>query len=137
MSSFVPLNSTGLSSSLFGVGDPVKFTDNVNERLEERGIHGRASQDKHQSDTAMILLIVISAVIFVTAVSIYDIIKVIIINIYAEQSLRDQNGKNEDIERTLISNRANLASTIAFGIVCIAIALIALPILIRIYDNAR
>ena len=79
-----------------------------------------------------ILIIIISAIIFVTVVAAYDVIKTIIANYYAREALinpKSHNSKN-DINRTIIANQNALIAAIVFSLVCVASVIIATPLII-------
>jgi len=129
--SFQPL-SEGLSSSLLGVADPVKFVDPV--RYEGR-IHAPFPSEPTIKYT--LLIIIISAIIFVTALSVYDVVRNLINNYFAKQALLNpvSNNTKEDIDRTLIANRGGLISSSIFSVFCIILAIILIPILISLIKN--
>src|SRR5581483_762719 len=116
--SFHPL-SGGFSSSLLGTADPVKFTDPLRDEAQimDRPIHGPAPL-RHHTIMYTIIIIVISALIFITIVAIFDVIRNYIINYYARLALTDPNSHNteEDIVRTLIINRDSFISSGVFAL---------------------
>lgn len=140
--SFTPLKE-GFSSSLLGIADPGKFIDPMrlesdsfgsegrrDQSLTERRIH--ASKDSRTTLRYTIIIIIISAIIFVTVIAIYDVIRTIITNFYAEAALKDPKAQVSDTDRirTEIANYNALLATIVFAIITICIALIIIPILI-------
>jgi hypothetical protein len=128
--SFRPI-STGFSTSLLGSSDPVKFSDPLRfeKRLVERNIHGST---KVSTIEYTLIIIVISAIIFVTVVAIYDIFRSMSYNYYANLSLLNPESNNtlEDIQRTLIVNQGSLKANITFAIFCIVLALALIPLLL-------
>lgn len=134
--SFSPLGSGYLNNSLLGVADPVKFTDPLrpeNTELLARHVHDRTDTgSKQEMIKYTILIIVISAIIFVTVVASYDVIKTIIANYYARAALINpkSHNKQNDINRTIIANQNSLISASVFALICIASTIIATPIII-------
>lgn len=136
--SFTPL-APGLSQSLLGAGNTVglsKATFNQNDTLYADHIHGPArrneTSDEHNSkNNGVMILIIISAIIFVTIVSIYDVIRNAFNNYYAAKALEDPRANNAeaDINRTLIANYQALIASIVFCGFCIFTGLILLYIL--------
>lgn len=148
--SFTPISS-GLSTALSGAIEPTKFLDitrsdirsdsgdkiiirNENVRsdvLENRHIHG-PSERKEDKIRYTIIIVMISAIIFVTTVSIYDVIRNALNTYYANLALTDPNSHNtnEDIERTKIANQNQLWSSMVFSAICIFSAIILILILI-------
>ena len=153
--SFIPTSTVSLDTSLYGAGEPVKLLRSpdikelseygmkgdrdIDQDLYKREIHGPSEDDKKNRKSYVtvpsiptIILIIISAIIFVTAVSIYDVFRSKINNYYAKINLEDPRSYNnrEDIARTELANDRNLLSNIAFAIFAIIIAIILIPILI-------
>lgn len=126
--SFQPLSNRGLSESLVGVADPAKFTDPF--RNESREIH--AGLPKGDTLKYTLIIVIISAIIFVTVIAIYDIIRNYINNKYAKISLENPDSGNtpQQIQSTLIANSNQLISSFVFALICIILALILIPILI-------
>jgi len=136
MASFTPINKFS-STSLVGVAEPIRFMglSDRPERAElgERNIHPIKEEDsKRYSHT--IIIIVISAIIFVTVVAIYDVLRNYINNYYASRALRDPLSTNtvQDISRTETANRSNFVSSLIFALVCVLVALVLIPLLIHL-----
>jgi hypothetical protein len=133
--SFQPLKEGTISSALFGAADPSKFVDvsrdDVSKNMYKRHIHG--SSEKKVNIGYTLIIIVISAIIFVTAVSIYDVFRSLITNYFAEMSLKDPNAQNkkEEIERTIIANKDSLKANFWFSLFCIFTGSILIYILIK------
>jgi len=131
--SFLPLNINQLQTSLIGIGKPLKIMkfrkSNIIDFKKDNLFEKRIDPPTEQYET--IILIIISAIIFVTFVAIYDFIKGLINNYYSKKSLNDPNSYNtsEDIQRTIIANEHSLMSNFIFVLVCIIIAVILVPIL--------
>lgn len=135
--SFTPL-APGINNALLGAADPGKFIDpyrsdvkSFSERdLEDRRIHDTRS--RLQPITYTLIIIIISAIIFVTVIAIYDVFRNLISNHYASIALNDPDSDNtpEDIERTQIANQQALVASIIFAIFCIITAIILIFILI-------
>src|SRR5581483_11434818 len=102
------------------------------ETLEERRIHG--SQERSQSSAVFytIVIVIISAILFVTVIAIYDVARNAISNYYAAQALRNPDSHNTptEIEAALIANQQALIASGVFAAVCVLLALIIVPLLI-------
>lgn len=147
--SFTPLASGGLSSALGGIVEPTKFiiTNSVgtSDSLEdvrvrdysERRIHS-PSEKKASNNTYTILIVVMSAIIFVTVIGIYDVIRGGINNYFADIALTDPNSHNspDDIERTNIANTNALWASMVFAGVAIILAIIFIAFIL-LYLNSR
>jgi ABC-type Fe3+ transport system permease subunit len=122
MESFQPLRG-GTASALLGTGG-------VRDDLYSRRIHGPEEQETGALFT--IGVIVLSAIIFVTVVAIYDVIRNLINNYYSALALRDPRSGNsaQDIESALIANYNTLVSSAVFALVCIILALIVGALLV-------
>ena len=122
--SFQPLN-LGLSESLLGVAatnnDFINTSNYINKKVVKNA--GQNNDPKK-----MILAIIVSAVIFITIVSIYSIIRNIINNYYTKKALTDPKVEipPQEVEITLLANEYGLIASIVFAIVCIIIASIAI-----------
>lgn len=140
--SFHPIQQ-GFSSSLLGIADPVKFVDpsridtslldkdsTADKSLTDRRIH--AGRDKTQTIRYTLIIIVISAIIFVTVIAIYDVLRIVITNFYAKAALTDPKAQvtPTDLTRTLIANYESFLATLVFALIAIFLALILIPILI-------
>ena len=140
--SFRPIQQ-GFSSSLLGVADPTIFVTPLrpdtgvlgkdftgDKSLEDRRIHG--GRDKTQTIRYTLIIIVISAIIFVTVIAIYDVLRIIITNFYAKAALTDPKAQvtPTDLTRTLIANYESFLATLVFALIAIFLALILIPILI-------
>lgn len=129
--SFHPL-SGGFGQSLLGVGSTPKIfnldvSDRQSTELYERRMHGPRNT---------IIVIIISAMIFILLVSIYDVVRNIINNKYAKIALTNPKSKNtkDDIDRTLIANHQGLLASIIFSTFCMITTIIVLYI-ISIYKK--
>ena len=130
MSFIPPTSDTKIETSLFGVGDPVKF------RFEDLDL--RRGEDKpHESTINTIVLIFISAIIFVTVIAIYDIAKNYFNNYYSKRSLLESNNENisKDLPNNAIFNKNNLASSIIFAIFCSLTLIIILIFYFKIFKK--
>jgi len=118
-------STPGLSESLLGVGanpDLIDTAHYINKQVV------KTATSNNNNPQRMILAIIISAVIFVTVVAIYSIIRNIITNYYTKKAITDPKAKltPEVIETTLIYNKYGLVSSIVFAVVTIIIAIIAI-----------
>ncbi len=147
MTSFTPIAPTvNLRTSLLGVADPVKFVDPIRPESQVREVglfenydpSGKIVSGSHKLKYTIIIILV-SAIIFVTAVSIYDVIRHLINNHYAKQVLLDiqvrdpENVTDEDrksIERTLAANQGTLMGSLVFAVFCVLTAILLIPLLL-------
>ena len=85
----------------------------------------------------LILRVIISAIIFLTIIAIYNVISTAIDNYYSNIALNDPNSNNtqEEIDRTNIANYYALISTIVYALICLVIAIILIPILLIILQD--
>jgi len=130
--SFTPLSGQ-LSTALVGSIEPSKFIDvrESSRELSERRIHGK-SNDKSDSLKYNIIIVIISAIIFVTVIALYDIVRTGLNVYYSNLALNDPNSHNiqEDIDRTTIANFNALMSSITFAAICLFIGIILILFLI-------
>ena len=99
------LLTDNINTSLLGTADPLKFVDA--NRLESNDLYARkihGSDDKNRSIRYTIIIIIISAIIFVTVVSLYDIIRGYITNYFANKALHDPkfNDTTKDINNRIV-----------------------------------
>jgi len=113
--------STPYSTSLLGVS--TQFIERDNPIRQSRGAGSATS----------LIMIFVSAVIFVTMVAIFEVLKNAINNYYAEIALNDPDVNNtpEDILTTTTANRYGLISSFVFAVICVIIAIIVLYIFIK------
>ena len=83
-----------------------------------------------KSFQTIIVPIIISAIVFITILSLYDVVKHALLNYYARKALLDPKARNrkKNITRTLIANSQHLFSLIIFSLFCIFTTFIALYI---------
>ena len=126
---FQPLKEGSLSTSLLGISDVGKFTD---VSRSDDSYQGGTYNPRNRDLKYTLIIIVISAIIFVTIVSIYDVIRTIIKNYYAKIALTDpmSNNKQEDIDRTIISNYDALKSNFFFALFCLVTGIILIWIVL-------
>jgi len=125
--------SGGLSSALSGVVEPTKFVRSND--LYGRHIHG--GTDKTQTIKYTVMIVIVSAIIFVGVISIYDVIRNMVNGYYANRALEDPNSHNtkEEIERTKIANRNLLYASIVFAGIVIVLAIVLICILGYVIKN--
>lgn len=141
--SFTPI-SGGLSSALSGAIVPARLVeperfysgsdireDTRSEELSARRIHAPAN--KAESARYTILIVIISALIFVTVIALYDIMRAAITNYYANQALTNPASQNNpvDITRTQIANDNSLWAAMVFGAFAVLSAIILIIIILR------
>lgn len=127
MSSFTPLQG-GFEQSLVGAAVPGKFV-NVTKQNARMAPRRRDTGD----GSSNIILVIITAILFVMIISIYDVIRNIINNYYADRALRDPVAANDpqDIESTLIGNREGLTASIVFAVFCVITGIPLIYILLK------
>lgn len=137
--------SNGLSTALAGTVEPGKFIDVSNlgpNDYYSRRMHGpsvKKSDQKTEQKTSTlkysIIIVIISAIIFVTMISIYDVVRASFNILYSNIALTDPNSHNdpEAIQRVQISNRNQLWSTMTFCAFCIVTAVILVAIAIYVF----
>lgn len=129
--SFHPLNP-GIDQSLLGVGanpDLIDTTKFIEKDYVERAHYlGKEGGSNNNNATRIILTIIISAIIFVTIVSIFDVFRNAINNYYAKKALLDPKSGNtqQEIDSTLIANHEGLISSIIFAVLCVIISIIVI-----------
>ena len=120
--------------SLFAAGTNITIEDGgTKENPEPKHV-----VDKNNGNYINLFLkIIISAIIFLTIIAIYNVINTAIDNYYSNIALNDPNSNNtqEEIDRTNIANYYELISTIVYAFVCLIIAIILVPILFLIMQN--
>lgn len=132
--SFVPITGTTVNTAVIGVGSQPKILEDKlaeRDRFYERRLH-ESEDNAHESNKRLIIIIIISAIIFVTAIAIYDVIKQLINNYFSNLALTDPNSNNseEDINRTNIADYYSLIALIVFAIIAIIFAIILIPLLL-------
>lgn len=133
--SFRPLQEGSVSSALLGAADPTKFIDSsrtdVSKTLFEREIH--SPEEKPTNIRYTLIIIIISAIIFVTVISIYDVFRSVITNYFARQALNDPHSynKKEEIESTIVANQDALKANFWFSLFCISTGIILIYILLK------
>lgn len=147
--SFYPLQG-GFNESLLGTAvSPRRFymsrsrvrsegglPENSDESCE-KGIRTSTNQSNEILDT--IIAVFISAFIFVTLISIYDVIRNAINNYYASITLNDPrtNNKPQDILNTEIANEKGLISSAVFAIFCMISSIILISFLIFLWSQSK
>lgn len=131
--SFHPLKG-GFDQSLLGVGANSEIIGST--KLVNRA-HYLAKPGEGFNFSRTVIIIIVSAVIFVTVVSFYDVIRNIISNHYAKIALTDPKAQNtsQQISSTLVANQQGLTSSIMFCLFCIAVASIVIFIIYQRYKN--
>lgn len=145
MTSFSPL-SGGFSTALSGTVEPVKFLDtsrpDIEFRTESSDIYGRRIHEGSKSSGTInytIVLVIISAIIFVTVVALYDVIRTGLNTYFANQALIDPNSHNtqQDIEAAQIANQNIFIANIVFAAITFAIAVIAILFFLWLLKTKR
>jgi len=124
--SFQPIEP-GLRESLFGTAEMSKFNTSLEEERIDKYYRRTSSRREVSHDLYQtILIVIVTAIIFIIIVSVFDIIKNIITSYYITRSLRDPKANNtpEDIARTEIADTNAILSSVVFAIIAIIIGLI-------------
>lgn len=101
-----------LETSLLGVADPVKFLDTA--RLDS--VHPPAAPTSRKYT---VVIIVISAVIFITAVAVYEVLRgALALAMTTDDTFR------QGLEKSLLA-------TCVFAAVCFLLALVVIPLLLQ------
>lgn len=159
--SFTPI-SGGFSTALSGAVEPTKFLDVTRssvhsddepelrldvrpegrsdirfEQLATRRIHSPASRPT-ETMRYTIVLVIISAIIFVTVVALYDVIRSGLNAHFANLALTDPNSHNtpEDIERTQIANQNAFWASVIFATICLIIGIILIFLLLMFLNRS-
>lgn len=124
--SFHPL-SPGTGQALLGASQAFQSSDD--DSLFERRISG--PKQRVRSTKGTLIIVIISAIIFVTIVAIYDVIRNAINNYYAKIALINPIAGNtaQNINSTVIANKQALISSIVFAIFCVILAAVLVPIM--------
>jgi len=137
--SYQPLQS-GFSKALFGAIEPGKFfdTDRIDtpRSIVENDYRRVIAHNEGDSGKIRytIIIVIISAVLFITVVAIFQIVSNIIDNYYSKNALLNplSNNTSEDVNRTLIANQNSLISTVMFALFCILASILLVSFLISI-----
>lgn len=129
--SFQPLKEGSPSTALLGIAaNQDSFTD---ISRNDDSYQGGTYNPRNKNLKYTLIVIVISAIIFVTIVSIYDTIRTVIKNYYAKIALTDpmSNNTKEDIDRTIVSNHDALKANFFFSLFCLVTGIILIWILLK------
>jgi len=143
--SFQPIQG-GFNESLLGtaVASRSFYMTHSNDLLEDEPdiIYGKRVQvpnNNNQSSKIVdtIIAVLISAFIFVTLISIYDVIRNAINNYYASITLNDPRigNKPQDIISTEIANEERLLSSAVFAIFCMISSVILISFLVFLWSQ--
>lgn len=123
--SFHPVNA-GFSRSLLGNSNTIYNADQ--DTLIDRDIHGVRENNSKNRGLSTLIIVILSAMIFVTIIAIFDVFKNAINNYYAARALKNPKAGNsqQDINSTLIANTEGLTASVIFAILCIVLTLIAI-----------
>jgi len=137
--SFFPLNQ-GFNRTLYGTSTLLHTTDDIllpdrNDIMSaygKRGIHGVEKKSK-SNIVYTIVIIVISAIIFIAMVAIYDVIRNWFNNYYSAEALKDPkvNASQEEIDKVTTGDWYGLLSSMVFAGFCIVSAIILIPLLFK------
>ncbi len=126
-------NNTNTSLAFFPLIDASRYFDLLNEDGEI--LTGRSPKNNNLNIVTTIITIIISALIFISIIAVFDVIKKIITNYYAEKTLKDPNLNNDtlNINRTFVANQQSLNSNIIFCLLSIFITFTLVPFLVYNY----
>lgn len=101
-------------------------------QLFERNMYDDAGQSRASIHT--VILVMISAILFVTIIAMYDVVRNFIKDYYAKTELEVHRNElpTEDIIEAELANRENLQSSIVFALFSLITALIFIPLLIML-----
>jgi hypothetical protein len=136
--SFIPI---GLPESLLGsalITTDVYGRLFANSKASPKNFY-KKPDDSSTRSSHTILMIIMSAMIFVAMISTYDVIRNAVNMMYAKMSLEDPRSENSehDITRTLIVNHNAFISSIIFCVVAISFAVIGVSIILHVIKNAN
>ena len=122
--SFVGLPSLAPGSAILGAGLDYRPAD---EKLFERRMHGTDTDLAHT-----VIIIIVSALLFVTVIALFDLIKAFITYYYLAGESEDKELKYKDYEKKRIRKSAgdSLRSSAYFAALCIVITIILVPLLL-------
>jgi hypothetical protein len=141
--------------SLIGINDPTipsDITEDITRDLTEdmttdyktpgkkydfgiKDNYDKTNMKPFYPNIKVILSVIITAVIFVTILSIYDVLRTFLNNYYLKQSLLNSDVPNknmDEINSFLITSNNTLMSVSIFCAICILIALIVIPVIFYI-----
>lgn len=132
--SFVPLNG-GFSQSLLGVGVTNDLIDTA--KFNEKGLEDLHPQENGAGKS--ILLVILSAIIFVTVVSFYDVLRTFINSIYAKIALEDPKANNtqQDIDSTEIANKEAVLASLTFFSICLILAILIVGVIYKYLSSKK
>ena len=145
--SFIPA-SEGINTPLVGVAGQYRilneniYARNVGIRSktpkigDKRAYSSRPIESSH-NNMHLLLIIIITVIIFVTAVALFDVLRGILNYYYSNIALNDPNSNNkpEEIQRTEIADYYSLLSTIVFALISIFISILLLPLLFYLLNQ--
>lgn len=111
-----------LGESKFGIEEAVRFegSGRIDKPKREREAH-TYSKD--------IVLIIISAVVFVTVVAVYSVFSTIITNYWSEKAARKFSDKKE-LAKLRLNNKNSLYANLIFAVFAILLGIILVPYLL-------
>ena len=120
--SYLPV-SYGFNQSLLGVGStPNTFNLTLKDSDSYTRLHGGSNKNT-------IVVIVVSALLFITIISIFDILRNVLHNKYAKIALNQSKISKKDKNNTLIANYQGLIASVNFSVICIIVTVITLYII--------
>ena len=106
------------NSSLFGVSETGKFDAYTSRTMFERNIHGPSSKDKAVNITNTVLIIILSAIVFISLVAIADVIRNVIAFINYSSYLKGQVNITEADLKLKEQAKVSMYNSSIFAIVC-------------------
>lgn len=148
-----PISNVNIETSLFGIGSPRYDEPYLRDAdfVETKEVTGSQPPDndvelkapkkeiKRYDYTSIILITVISAIIFITAVAIYDVIRIFISNHFSSKVVEDPNfdSTEEEATREKIKERYSLISGLSFALFSLIVAIILIPLIVRYLQKRR
>ncbi len=109
------------ASSINEVIDHSKFLRLLEKYTELFRNAKNGSTQTSQVTGYLLVVVFISALIFISVNSIYDVVKISVSNLYTETALLNVQSTNkiDDIERTITVNEHNLKASALFATICV------------------
>jgi len=135
-----PTATGNLSETLFGGTEMSKFEQSLEEESTSKYYSKRLNRRDYSYDLyRTVLIVVITAMIFIIIVAFFDVIRNIITSYYISKSIRDPEVDNppEYIKKTEISDKNAIISSLVFAIIVTVIGLIIIYFLVTYFWRER
>ena len=130
--SFTPISTPRTAEALYGIGTAAQLDTSLSFKKSDRRFHGPS--ETKLPNISVVLMVIVSAIIFIMMVAIYDVFKSAITNDMSKRALIDpmSNNTQQDINRTLIANNYSLMADIMFAVITVISFIVFVPLLIYI-----